>query len=324
MRRREFIAGIVTSATWPARAQQIRLPVVAFLSNGSLSSRADQVDSFLHGLTESGYAVGRNVAVEYYWAEDRDDALPSLADEAVRHKPAVIVASSGTSAVLAAKAATSTIPIVFCVGGDPIRNRLVASINRPGGNVTGVSYITNALLPKRLGLLRELVPKIELMGFLSNPVNPNAAADIRDVELAARVAGQNLRVLKASNLIEIDKIFETLAAEKNAAVLVTSDTFFLSNREALVASAARYRIPTSYDGREFPLLGGLMSYGPSRADAFREAGIYVGRILKGADAAGLPVLQPTKLQLVINLNTARALDINVPPSLLVITDEVIE
>jgi putative ABC transport system substrate-binding protein len=326
MRRREFVTGIGMFAAWPvlARAQQKPVPAVAFLSNGSLNSRADQVEAFKRGLTESGYRIGQNIAVEYYWAEDRDDALPVLADEAVRRKPAVIVASSGTSAVLAAKAATSTIPVVFCVGGDPIKNRLVASINRPGGNVTGISYITNALLPKRLGLLRELVPTIDVVGFLSNPINPNSAGDIRGVELAAREIGQNLRVFKASTLVEIERSFENLAGEKNAGVLVTTDTFFLSKRRELVASAARYNLPTSYDGREFPILGGLMSYGPDRADAFREAGIYVGKILRGVDAAELPVLQPTKLQLVINLNTAKELNLNVPPSLLAITDEMIE
>jgi putative ABC transport system substrate-binding protein len=262
--------------------------------------------------------------VEYHWADDRDDRLPRLAGELVRRQPAVILASTGTSAALAAKAASSAIPVVFCVGGDPIRNRLVASLNRPGGNVTGVSYLTNMLGPKRLGLLRELLPAVAEIRFLYNRINPNAAADIRELEMASREAGLSMHPFSASAVSDFDKAFENLSRNRKAAVLVASDTFFLSNRSALVASAERHGIPTSYDGREYPVAGGLISYGPSRIDAFRQAGIYVGQILKGANPAELPVMQPTRIELVINRKAAKALGLEIPPTLLALADEVIE
>jgi putative ABC transport system substrate-binding protein len=331
MRRREVItliggAAAAPSLLWPlaAHAQQGALPVVGFLSNGSLAPRQYQVEAFRQGLNDGGYTAGQNVAIEYRWADDREDQLPALVADLVRRQVNVIVVSTGTSSALAAKAATTAIPIMFCVGGDPVRNRLVASFNRPGGNVTGVSYLTNAVQPKRLGLLRELKPNAGLMAFLVNPVNPNAAADVAEMQAAARSVGQQISVVNASSERDFDAVFADLIQQRADAVVVASDTTFLNQRDRLIAVAARHRLPAIYDGREFVAAGGLVGYGASRADAFRQAGGYVGRILKGDAPADLPVLLPTKLELVINLATAKVLGIDVPAPLLALADEVIE
>jgi ABC-type uncharacterized transport system substrate-binding protein len=328
MKRREFIRLLgVTAAALPlaARAQQPAMPVIGFLSSGLPGAFARQVAGFRRGLQEAGYVEGQNVAIEYRWAEGQYDRLPELASDLVRRQVAIIVATGGSVSAMAAKAITGTIPIVFTSGGDPVRMGLVASINRPGGNVTGVSLFTSTLAAKRLALLHELVPTATVIAMLVNPTNPNAEPDTKEVETAARTMGLQLIVLRASNESDLDKVFGTMSQHKVGAVIVGADPFFDNNaRDRMVALAAHHAVPAIYDWRDVAVAGGLLSYGSNLADGYRLAGIYTGRILKGEKPADLPVLQPTKFELVINLKTAKALGLTVPLIMQMTADEVIE
>jgi putative tryptophan/tyrosine transport system substrate-binding protein len=311
---------------WPlaARAQQPAMPVVGFLASASEYGSHGFVAAFRNGLVESGYVEGRDVQVEYRWADNQYDRLSSLAADLVRRSVSVIVASGGPAAPLAAKAATSTIPIVFTATSDPVRLGLVASLNRPGGNVTGTGAFTVELDAKRLEVLRELVPKVVLIGALINPNRPDADAQSQHVQNAARAVGQQVHVLMAGSEREIDTAFTALAQQQIGALLVGADPFFSSRRNQVVALAARHTVPTVYMNRDFVATGGLASYGTNIADGYRQAGIYAAQILKGAKPADLPVIQPTKFELAINLKTAKALGLTVPPTLLARADEVIE
>jgi putative ABC transport system substrate-binding protein len=325
MRRREFIAGLGGVAMWPlaARAQQ-RTPVIGFLSGASAATFHEERAALQRGLSETGYTEGQNVAVEYRWADNQQDRLPGLAAELVAKPVDVIATFGGTLSSLAAKAATKSIPIVFVTGDDPVRLGLVASLNRPGGNVTGVTFITTSLETKRLEILRELVPKAAVIGLLVNPTFPDAEVHMKELPSVARRIGQQAVVVAATNEPEIDAAFATLVQRRASALLVTSDPFFGRRREQLAALAARHKIPAIYWRREFVTSGGLISYGASFTDAYRQTGVYVGRILHGARPDDLPVMQPTRFELIINLRTAKALGLAVPPSLLARADEVIE
>jgi putative tryptophan/tyrosine transport system substrate-binding protein len=325
MRRREFITLLGGAAAWPlaARAQQPAMPVVGFLFSESPDPVADRLRAFRHGLKETGYVEGENVAIEYRFAEGHNDRLPELAADLVRRQVAVIAAFGG--AALAAKAKTTAIPIVFGLGEDPVRLGLVASLARPRSNVTGISFLNTAVVAKRLELLRELVPGAARIAVLLNPVfAANADATSRDVEAAARAMGLQISVLNASTSSEINAVFSTFARERPGALFVGGDPFLNSRRVQLAHLASRHAIPATFSNRDFPKIGGLMSYGANLADVWRQVGVYVGRILKGAKPADLPVLQSTKFELVINAETARMLGLTVPPSLLAIADEVIE
>jgi len=324
LKRRECIALLGGAAAWPlaARAQQAAMPVIGFLRSASLADAAHLVAAFHHGLTEVGFVEGQNVAIEYRSAEDHLDRLPALVADLIRRPVAVIIGNH--YAALAAKAATVTVPIVFVTGSDPVREALVASLNRPGGNVTGVSFLTDVLGAKRLELLRRLVPTATTVAMLVSPDTPDAEAERSDAQAAAQAIGQQLLILDVRSDREIETVFATLVQRGAGALLCGAGAFLNSHRERIVALAARHGVPAVYNLREFVTAGGLMSYAPSITDAYRQAGIYAGRILKGEKPANLPVIQPTKFLLVINLNTARALGIEVPPTLLALADEVIE
>ena len=325
MRRRKFftlLGGV--AVTWPlgAIAQQPVMPVIGFLSSRSANDSALQVDAFRGGLREAGYVEGQEVGIDYRWADGQYDRLPGLAADLVGRRVAVIFA--GGPASHAAKAATTAIPIVFVTGEDPIKFGLVASLNRPGGNVTGVNTFNAILGLKRFELLHELVPKAAITGLLVNPRFPSAASETSEMQAAADTAGRDLIILNASTESQIDAAFATIVQQRIDALVVTGDPFFVSRRDKVVALAARYAVPTMYVQREFAAAGGLIAYGTNLTDAYRQAGIYVAQILKGAKPADLPVLQPTKFELLINLKAAAALGLTIPPALLAGADEVIE
>ena len=326
MKRREFITLLGGApAAWPlaARAQQQAMPVVGFLNATSPDGYADRLRGFRQGLKESGYIEGENVAVEYHWAEDQSDRLPALAANLVRRGVAVIAATS-TSPALAAKAATTSIPIVFMVAEDPVRLGLVASLARPGGNATGINFYTGELTAKRLELLRELVPAATRVAVLINSANVSTETTLRDVESAARAMGLQIRVVRVGTRQEIDAAFEAFARERPDALFVGLDPFLNSRRVQLAQLATHHRIPAAYSARDIAEAGGLMSYGTNITDAFRQVGVYAGRILQGAKPADLPVVQASKFELVINAHTARMLGLTMPDKLLAAADEVIE
>jgi putative ABC transport system substrate-binding protein len=324
VRRREFITLLGGAVAWPlaARAQQPAMPVVGLLDQRSPDALADRLRGFRQGLKDAGFVEGQNAAIEYRWAENQVDRLPELAADLVRRQVAVIVAPAGLAPALAAKAATKTIPIVFVIADDPVRLGLVASLARPGGNLTGINFLSGELTAKRLELLRELMPSAARVAVLVNPAN--AENPEREVEAAARSIGLQIQTLNASTVREINAAFATFVRERPDAVFVGLDPFFNSRRIQLVQLAARYAIPASYPARDFAEAGGLMSYGADIADAWRQAGSYAGRILKGAKAADLPVVQSSKFELVFNVQTATMLGLTVPDKLLVAADEVIE
>jgi putative ABC transport system substrate-binding protein len=323
MRRRDFITLLGGAATWPvlARAQQPVMPVIGYLDSSPLEP--GEAAGLHKGLKELGYIEGQNVAIEYRGA-DQYGKLPALAAELVRRQVAVIVAIGAVNGAQAAKAATATIPIVFATGADPVSVGLVASLSRPGGNATGVSFFSGTLVAKRLELLRDLVPQATTIAFLLNPNNSRAEADRRDIQAAARGVGQQFIVVSASTPDEIDTAFATVAQQRAGALLVTGDAFFQSRRAQFAALTARYGIPANYNTRAYVAAGGLMSYGDDRLESYRQVGIYVGRILMGEKPANLPVLQPTKFELVINLKAAKGLGLTFPPSFHLRADEVIE
>jgi len=327
MKRRAFITLVGgAAAAWPlaARAQQPAMPVIGWLGARSPGESESVIDAFRQGLNETGYEEGRNLFIAYRWADGRYDRLPGLAMELVRHQVAVIAATGGDAATLAAKAATSTIPIIFAGGTDPVSAGIVASLTRPDQNVTGVSLLIGLLGAKQVELLQELVPKAPLIAALFNPNNPNAERGAKDVQSAAGTIGQKVVVFYASNEREIDTAFASLIQQQAGGILIYPDGFFTGRRDQLVELAARYKIPAIYPWRDYAVAGGLMSYGTSIREAFRWAGTYVGKVLKGAKPTDLPVIQPSKFEVVINLKTARALNLSVPTSLLLRADEVIE
>ena len=327
MRRREFsalIGGAAVALPLATSAQQPAMPVIGFLNTRSVDDVPELTAAFRKGLNEIGYMEGRNTAIEYRWANNDPQRLPELASDLVRRQVTVIVATGGNVSALAAKAATSTIPIVFSVGGDPIKLGLVAQLNRPDGNATGVTSLTGLLGAKRLELLRELIPKATVIAVLINSTNPSAETYVRETQEAARTVGQQIHTLSASTEVEIEAAFATLAQVRAEALLVVTDAIFIGRRAQITALAVRYAVPAIYEASVFARVGGLMSYGPNFVEEMRQVGIYTGRILKGEKPADLPVQQPTKFELVINLKTARALGLEIPASLVARADEVIE
>jgi putative ABC transport system substrate-binding protein len=326
MKRREFITLLGgAAAAWPlaAPAQQATRPTVGFLHQASPENYGPFVTAFRKGLAESGYLEGQSIEIEYRWAEGHYDRLASMAADLVR-KPVVALCAAYYPAALAAKAATTTIPIVFVVGSDPIDGGLVATLNRPGGNLTGVAQLTNALIAKRLELLRELVPGVALIGVLMYTDNPNTEINTRDVQAAARTVGQQILIVGVDSGRGFGPAFAMLAQQRAGALLISPDAYFQSRRDEIIGFAARHGIPTIYGGRENSEAGGLISYGASQTAVSHQAGLYMGRILKGERPGNLPVMQPTTFELVINLKTARTLGVTVPPTLLATADEVIE
>jgi putative tryptophan/tyrosine transport system substrate-binding protein len=326
LKRREFITVLSGAVSWPlaARAQQQpAMPVIGVLHIG-LPRASPQLGYFRQGLGEAGYFEGQNIRIEYRSAEGQSDRLPELAADLVRRHVAVIAAVSGTNSALAAKVATTTIPIVFLTGGDPVKLGLVGSLNRPEGNITGITFLVEELGAKDIGLLHELLPDAKSVGFLVNPNNPAASQQIVNLQQTARTLGLDLQLARASNPSDLDEAFSTVADRKIGALLVGAGPLFGSNIDPIVALATRYRIPTVYYRREFVDAGGLMSYGTSASDAWHQVGKYIGRILKGAKPGDLPVMQSTKFEMVINLKTAKAIGIEVPPNLSARADEVIE
>jgi putative ABC transport system substrate-binding protein len=327
MKRRDFITLLGgAAATWPlaARAQQPPMPVIGFLHSGSPEPNLKRVTAFRQGLSETGYLDGQNLAIEFRWAAGQDDRLPELAADLVRRQVAVIATPGSTPAALAAKVATTTIPIVFYIGVDPVAVGLVDKLNRPGGNITGISSQDAELMGKRLALLAQLVPQATRFIALVNPQSALTEAIAKNLETSATSLGIQVETLRAGTNREIDAAFAKLSQKAGSALLVPPDAFFFIRRAQIVTLAARHALPAIYYDREFVDAGGLMSYGPDRVKTFQQTGIYTGRILKGEKPADLPVMQPTKFELVINLNTARALDIAVPNMLLALADEVIE
>jgi ABC-type uncharacterized transport system substrate-binding protein len=326
MKRREFIALLGGAAMWPlaARAQQSAVPVIGFMSTLSPENISNPLAGFHQGLKEAGYIENQNVAIEYRWARGHYDRMPQLAADLVGKRVAVIVASGGDPSPQIAKAATQTIPIVFGMFGDPVREGLVASLNRPGGNATGVTIFGPAAVTKRLQLLHDLVPQAAVSAFLMNPNNPNGNIELRASQTAASSLGKQIVVLNASSEGELDAAFASMVQQRIGALLGASDPFLFNRRDQIVALAARHRIPAIYYLRDFARAGGLMAYGNSLTDMYRLVGVYVGRILKGEKPADLPVVQSTKFEFVINLQTARSLGIEVPNSMQLLADEVIE
>jgi putative tryptophan/tyrosine transport system substrate-binding protein len=326
MRRRDFIASLGSATIWPfsARAEQPAIPVIGFLSARSPPEAASVLAAFRQGLGETGYFEGKNVTIEYRWAEGHYDRLPALAEELVLRGVAAIAATGGEPSPLAAKAATATVPIVFTIGGDPVEMGFVASLSRPGGNLTGTTIMGVDLGPKRLDLVRQLVPKALLVTILANPTFPMASAEAREVEDAARRLAIEVNVRNASSESEIDEAFADIAQHRPDALIVGTDPFLLGQRDQLARLAAGYAIPTVYFLREFVEAGGLMSYGPDIRRGYRQAGVYIGYILGGRKPTELPVLRPTSFLLSINLKTAKALGIDLPATLLALADEVIE
>jgi len=325
VKRREFITLIGGAAAWPlaARAQQ-SIPVIGFLHSASPGPFASAVVAFRQGLSETGYIEGKNVAIEYRWAEGQYDRLPALAADLIGRKVKVIVAMAGNGPAQAAKAATASIPIVFVSGGDPVSGGLVASFNRPGGNVTGVSWIATALVPKQLELLRRSARNPAVIGALVNPTYPDHNLQLHELQEAGATIGQQIDVVRAGTARDIDTAFASLVQQGAGALIVANDPFFLNRRDQIVALAARHTTPTMYFSREFTAAGGLLSYGASPIDAARQGGIYAGKILKGEKPADLPVIQSTKFEFVINLKTAKALGLEIPATVLALADEVIE
>jgi len=327
MKRRAFITLVGgVAAAWPvaARAQQPAMPVIGVINAGSPDAQSDRIRAFRQGLKDAGHIEGENVTIEYRWGENQIHRVPALVTELIRRQVAVIVATGGSDPALAAKAGTTTIPIVFTIPEDPVRLGLVASLARPGGNATGINFFSNELIAKRLELLRELVPAARHVAVLVNPADANAETVLRDVDTATRAIGLQIQTLNVSTSRDIDAAFATFARDRPDAFFVSGGPLFVSRRIQLVLLAARHALPASYGSREYAEIGGLMSYGTSLTDAYRQVGIYAGRILKGAKPADLPVMQATKFELVINHAAARVLGLTVPPSLLARADEVIE
>ena len=325
MRRREFIIFLGGAAAWPlaAVAQQSAIPTIGFLRSTRPDASTDLLVALRKGLKETGYVEGQNVTIEYRWAENRQERLSALAADLVRQRCVVIIAG-GINAAFAAKAATATIPIIFATGDDPLRSGLVGSLNRPGGNATGVFFVSGSVEGKQLGLLREVVPTAAVIGMLVNPTSPGSERQERETQAAAQALGQQLHVFKASGERDIDNVFATLTQYRIGALLIGANALFTGQRDQLVALAARHAMPTLHYSREFVEAGGLMSYGSSIRDAYRQVGVYVGRVLKGDKPADLPIIQSSKFELVINLKTAKTLGLTVPYGLLNAADEVIE
>ena len=325
MRRRDFITLFGGAAAWPlaARGQQQAMPVIGYLSSGSPAFDALRLDAIRQGLQQAGFAEGRNVAIEYRWAQGDRNRLPALAADLVRRKVAVLIANS-TASALAAKQAASMLPIVFLTGGDPVELGLVPNLNRPGGNITGVSFLVNKLVAKRLELLSELVPGATTLGMFVDPNNPNAEGDTKDAQAAADMIGRRLLALKIRAGSELAAAFETLAGQHISALFVSANANFMIWRDQLIALAARHKVTASYTTRDFVVAGGLMSYGSDLTEVYRQVGLYAGQVLNGAKPAELPVMQPTKYELVLNLKTAKALGLEIPPTVLATADEVIE
>jgi putative ABC transport system substrate-binding protein len=330
MRRREFITLLGGAAATPilpplaARAQQPAMPVIGVLGAVAPEVWTDNMTAFFRGLKETGYVEGQNLRIEQRWARGQLDQLPALLADLIGRRVSVLMTTGGTIAAITAKKSGTTVPVVFTLGTDPVEDGLVASLNRPGGTITGVTFFSNLLVAKRLEILRELVPKAALLAALVNPNNPRVAGDTRDTEAAAAVMGQKIQILRAGTPDELDAGFASMVQAGAGALLVAADAFFLARRQQLAVLAARHGIPASYPNRESVAAGGLISYGTSQPEAYRLAGIYVGRILKGEKPGDLPVLLPTKFDLVINLRTAKALGLEVPDKLLALADEVIE